>query len=169
MSNAAHRDNLIRLLEPVVTAAGLELEDLTIAPAGRRRLVRVVVDADGGVSLDAVAAVSQAVSKVLDDADPFGGAPYVLEVGSPGVDRPLTEARHWRRARTRLVKADLREGGSVEGRVTGADDEGVELEVGGEQRRYSYQDLARGRVQVEFRRDDDDDDDSVDVDTAAQG
>ena len=68
----------------------------SITPAGKRRLLRVVVDRDGGLGLDTVAAVSTAVSAVLDERDPMGGSPYVLEVSSPGVDRPLTEPRHWR-------------------------------------------------------------------------
>ncbi|GAA0406775.1 ribosome maturation factor RimP [Microbispora corallina] len=149
MGSDARHGRLVELLGPVVAAEGLDLEDVTITPAGRRRLVRVVVDRDGGVSLDDVADVSQSVSKRLDEADVLGGNPYVLEVTSPGVDRPLTEPRHWRRAHGRLVKAELRDGTAVEGRVTGADDSGVELDG---ERRVPYGDLARGRVQVEFNR-----------------
>ena len=103
MAKASDRDSLMRLLDPVVTTQGLDLEDVVVTPAGRRRLLRVVVDRDGGLSLDAVAAVSTAVSAALDDSDAMGGAPYVLEVTSPGIDRPLTEPRHWRRNLTRLV------------------------------------------------------------------
>ena len=101
------REHLLDVLAPVVAATGYDLEDVTVTSAGRRSLVRVIVDADGGVDLDAVAEVSRVVSEALDgDAD--GGAafagPYVLEVSSPGVDRPLTEPRHWRRAIGRLVQ-----------------------------------------------------------------
>jgi ribosome maturation factor RimP len=155
MGSVSPRDHLMKLLEPVVAAQGLDLEDVTITKAGKRRLLRVVVDCDGGVTLDHVADVSQAVSKVLDEDDAMGPAPYTLEVSSPGVDRPLTEPRHWRRAAKRLVKAELRDGGVIEGRVLSADDTGVELDVAGAARRLDYQDLARGRVQVEFRRIDD--------------
>jgi ribosome maturation factor RimP len=154
MGDDARRDRLVELLEPVVAAAGLDLEDVTITPAGRRRLVRVVVDRDGGVTLDHIAEISHAVSKELDSTDPLGGSPYVLEVTSPGVDRPLVEPRHWRRAKGRLVKADLRDGTSVKGRVTAADETGIELDG---ERRLEFGDLARGRVQVEFGRVDDDD------------
>jgi ribosome maturation factor RimP len=88
----------------------------------------------------------------------------VLEVSSPGVDRPLTEPRHWRRALGRLVKADLRNGSAAEGRVTGADESGVELDG---TRRIEFDDLARGRVQVEFSRTGDDlDDVEGDIDDA---
>jgi ribosome maturation factor RimP len=156
------QDAIRRLLEPVIGAAGFDLEDLVIQPAGRRRLVRVVVDADGGISLDDVAAVNQAVSQALDDTDLMGSQPYVLEVTSPGVDRPLTEPRHWRRAIGRLVRTSLSgagpggngsDGGSeIEGRVVAADDEAVVIDVAGEERRLYYGEVDRGRVQVEFRR-----------------
>jgi ribosome maturation factor RimP len=141
------------LLEPVVAQIGYELEDLRVEPAGRRRLVRVIVDADGGVSLDGVAEVNQAVSAALDKADLMGSAPYVLEVSSPGVDRPLTEPRHWRRATGRLVTVPLAEGGELTGRVAGADDEKVVIAVDGEERSFGYGQVGRGKVQVEFRRD----------------
>ena len=144
------------LLEPVVASAGYDLEDLRVEPAGRRRLVRVIVDADGGVSLDGVAEVNQAVSAALDEADLMGAAPYVLEVSSPGVDRPLTEPRHWRRAAGRLVTFPLAEGGELTGRVSSADDEKVVIEVSGQERTFGYDQVGRGRVQVEFRRDDQD-------------
>ncbi|MET9337639.1 ribosome maturation factor RimP [Nonomuraea sp. NPDC003804] len=159
MGSASSRDHLMKLLEPVVATAGLDLEDVTITRAGRRSVLRVVVDKDGGVTLDDIAEVSQAVSDTLDGDDTMGQAPYTLEVSSPGVDRPLTEPRHWRRAAKRLVKAELRDGGLVEGRVLGADDDGVEIDVAGALRRIDYQDLARGRVQVEFRRFEDEEDD----------
>ncbi|MDH2425204.1 ribosome maturation factor RimP [Sphaerisporangium sp. TRM90804] len=159
MSADARRDRLFKLLEPVAAAKGLDLEDVTITPAGRRRLLRVVVDGDGGVNLDQVAEVSQGVSKALDDSDVMGTGPYVLEVTSPGVDRPLTEQRHWRRNKGRLVKADLRDGSLAEGRIAAVGDSGVELRPDdtGTPRLLAWEELAKGRVQVEFRRRDEDD------------
>jgi ribosome maturation factor RimP len=155
MGSASPRDHLMKLLEPVVAAEGLDLEDVTVTKAGKRRLLRVVVDRDGGVTLDDVADVSQAVSAALDEDDVMGQPAYTLEVSSPGVDRPLTEPRHWRRAAKRLVKAEMTDGTVVEGRVLAADDSGVDLDVDGTGRRLDYQDLTLGRVQVEFRRIDD--------------
>ncbi|MFG2078302.1 ribosome maturation factor RimP [Nonomuraea maritima] len=155
MGSASPRDHLMKLLEPVVSAEGLDLEDVTVTQAGKRRVLRVIVDRDGGVSLDDVADVSQAVSAALDDDEAMGQAAYTLEVSSPGVDRPLTEPRHWRRAAKRLVKAEMRDGSVVEGRILGADESGVDIDVAGDARRLDYEDLARGRVQVEFRRFDD--------------
>ena len=103
---AAHRARLRAVITPVVEEAGYDLEDLAVSRAGRRHLLRIVVDADGGVSLDGVADLSRDVSAALDRAEESGGAftagEYVLEVGSPGVDRPLTLPRHWRRNIGRL-------------------------------------------------------------------
>jgi ribosome maturation factor RimP len=151
-SGAAQRARLATVIEPAVTAAGYDLEEVAVSPAGRRKVVRVVVDADGGVSLDDVAELSRAVSGVLDEHDDLlGAAPYVLEVSSPGVDRPLTEPRHWRRAVGRLVEVPLA-GRTVRARVVDADDAGVELDTGSGRGRHSYPELGRGRVQVEFDR-----------------
>jgi ribosome maturation factor RimP len=143
---------LLALLGPVVAERGLDLEDVVVTPAGKRRLLRVIVDQDGGVELDAVAAVSSAVSQVLDESSVMGGAPYVLEVTSPGVDRPLTEPRHWRRNVSRLVKAGLADGTTVLGRISAADDESVTLDVDGVERRLELAAVTSGRVQVEFNR-----------------
>lgn len=143
---------LERLLEPVVVEAGLDLEEVLVVPAGRRRQVRVIVDADGGVSLDDVAGLSRRISAVLDQSDVLGTAPYVLEVTSPGVDRPLTRPRHWRRARGRLVRAALTGGEEITGRVRAADDTAVVLDTDSRERRLGYGELVRGRVQVEFNR-----------------
>jgi ribosome maturation factor RimP len=150
---------LERLLEPVVRAVGLDLESIRVTSAGQRRLLRVVVDADGGVSLDDIALVSREASIRLDDTGAMGEAPYTLEVSSPGVDRPLTQRRHWRRAIGRLVRVPLtrpagpgKPAAPVEGRVIAADEEGVTLDVGGSRREFGYAELGPGRVQVEFGR-----------------
>jgi ribosome maturation factor RimP len=153
------RTALMQLLEPVVAGAGFDLEDVIVTPAGKRRQVRVIVDADGGVSLDDVAVVSREISAALDDGEAMGSGPYVLEVTSPGVDRPLTQPRHWRRASSRLVRATLAEGGEVTGRVIAADDQAVVLDTGDGERRLEYGELTRGLVQVEFNRRDGDDPD----------
>lgn len=152
MAKGPDREALLTLLSPTTAELGLDLEDVVVTPAGKRRLLRVIVDRDGGVELDLVAQASTAVSSVLDESDAMGGAPYVLEVTSPGVDRPLTEPRHWRRARSRMVVASLADGGTVEGRVVSADDDAVTLDTGGAPRRLTWSELEKGRVQVEFNR-----------------
>jgi ribosome maturation factor RimP len=159
----ALRPRLVQLLSPVVADTGHDLEDVTVTPAGRRSVVRVVVDRDGGPNLDDVADVSRAVSDALDalDAQEPGalGASYVLEVSSPGVERPLTAPRHWRRSTGRFVRAVRREGGDVTGRVVRADDDEagvVVLDVRGDQQELAYAEVLRGQVQVEFDRRDGD-------------
>jgi len=154
MSNrtpTADQERVTALLGPVVAAAGFDLEQIHITSAGRRSVLQVVVDADGGVSLDNVAAVGRAISAALDADDPFGESAYTLEVSSPGVDRPLTEPRHWRRAAGRLVKARIGDT-PVEGRVVSADDTGIMLDVAGQRRAVPYAALGRGVIQVEFAR-----------------
>jgi ribosome maturation factor RimP len=149
---AVSRQRLRDVLEPVVTDAGYDLEDVTVTAAGRRSVVRVIVDRDGGLDLDAVADISRVVSETLDTDDVTGDAPYTLEVSSPGVDRPLTEPRHWRRAAGRLVRATVRGDKDVTGRVVTAGEAGVTLDVDGAPRTVPYDALGPGKVQVEFSR-----------------
>lgn len=146
-------DRLVEVLAPVVAAAGYDLEDVVVTPAGKRRQVRVAVDKDGGVTLDECADLSRAVSAALDDADDLlGSAPYTLEVSSPGVSRPLTLPRHWRRSRGRLVKVTFVDGATTLGRVTAATDDDADLDVDGEQRTVSYAAVRKAVVQVELNR-----------------
>jgi ribosome maturation factor RimP len=178
---------LTGLIEPVLTAMNLELEAVKVTTAGRRRVLRIIVDADGGVSLDDIALASSKVCARIDAKNVMGDVPYTLEVTSPGVDRPLTEPRHWRRAAGRLVAVRLtdqdqqsqRVAGAgqaqVKARVIGADQDSVTLEIDGSRHAFGYRELGPGRVQVEFGRLDEIDDssdeidDSGDVDSLAEG
>lgn len=140
----------------VCDAAGVDLEDFSISKAGRREVVRVVVDRDGGVDLDSVAEISLHISDALDSIHMDEDSPFVLEVGSPGVDRPLTEPRHWRRAVGHLVDFELL--GVDEGdqaRITAFDGEQVELTKGdGTVQTIPIAQVRRAVVQVEFNRGD---------------
>jgi ribosome maturation factor RimP len=153
-------------IEPVVGGAGYDLEELVVTPAGRRSVVRVVVDRDRGVTLDDIAEISRAVSEVLDANDDGMGPPYVLEVTSPGVERPLSQYRHWQRNVGRLVAVTVGPAGhgdEVTGRITAVDDTGVTLAVEARSkpgakkrpptpRHVPWAQLGAGRVQVEFGR-----------------
>ncbi|ABD12917.1 ribosome maturation factor RimP [Frankia sp. B2] len=145
--------------------AGFDLEDVTVTRAGSRSVVRVVVDRDGGVDLDAVADASRLASELLDAAETDGqglvAGPYVLEVTSPGVERPLTEPRHWRRAIGRLVTVRDRDGIVLAGRVLSADESGADLAVATDPARpgrpprrrlarVTFAQVARATVEVEF-------------------
>lgn len=140
------------VVHDVVREAGFDLEGLEQARVGKRRVIRVVVDSDAGVGLDDIAAVSRAVSAALDEHDDLLSGPYTLEVTSPGVARPLTQPRHWRRNRLRLVRAVIADEGELVGRVGDCDDEGVTLLVSGALRRVRYADLDRAVVEVEFHQ-----------------
>jgi ribosome maturation factor RimP len=151
------RQQLIELIGPVITDAGYDLDDLSVTAAGRRSLIRVSVDGEHGIDLDAVATISRTISEVLDDDSGSGlgfAGPYVLEVSSPGVDRPLTQPRHWRRATGRLVTVGLtsQDAQQLTGRVVSADDSTVVLDIAGTRRGLPLADLGPGRVQVEFSR-----------------
>lgn len=138
------------LVAPIVAGLGADLESVGLRRAGRRTVAVITVDADGGISLDDVAALSQRISVVMDEADVMGQAPYTLEVTSPGVHRPLTLPRHWRRAATRLVKVTMTDGQQITGRVLGSDDTAAVLEVDGAERSVPYTEVAKAVVQVEF-------------------
>ena len=151
-TQSPQRQQLHDLLDPVVSAAGYELVDLSVSSAGRRSLLRVTVDADAGIDLDGVAVVSRAISEAMDSqAGAFAG-PYVLEVSSPGVDRPLTEPRHWRRAVGRLVSVPIAGAEPVTGRVLAADPAGLRLQMAEVEHSYPWSAVGTGRMQVEFSR-----------------
>ena len=141
-----------QLIEEPLGALGLDLEAVELTPAGKRRVLRVAVDQDGGVDLDQVAEATRAVSGVLDDSDVLGQQPYTLEVTSRGVDRPLTLPRHWRRNTDRLVKVVLAGGSSEVGRIVAAREDEVDLDVDGTVRTVALAEVDRALVQVELNR-----------------
>ena len=157
---------LTELLEPTVASHQLILEEVQVRMAGDQRIVHVIVDlleGTGGIELDAVAEVSRSISEALD-ADPYDTAePYELEVSSPGVSRPLTLPRHWRRNVGRMVKVNLIGEENIFGRLTAVDDAGItvvpEIAVKkgmkpkvGEPRTLEFASVRRGSVEVEFAR-----------------
>lgn len=171
-SSASSASGAVRsVIEPVVAALGLDLEDLDVQASGRRRRVSVVVDKDGGVDLDGIASASRAVSDALDASDAMGDDPYTLEVTSPGIDRPLTLPRHWRRNVGRRVLLHAAGSLTIEGRVREVDDDGVVLAADAKgkpesvERRTPWHDVVRGDVQVEFRRPQDSDPAAVEAET----
>ncbi|MEV0494580.1 ribosome maturation factor RimP [Streptomyces atratus] len=153
-------ERLRGLLESLVSAKQLDLEEIEVSRAGRRRVLRIVVDSDEGVELDACAELSRAISEKLDETDAMGEDEYVLEVSSPGADRPLTEHRHYVRATGRLAKLQLHEGGELVARILAVDEEGLDLEVPGVKgrkptsRRVPFDGIAKARVEIEFNRKD---------------
>ncbi len=152
MSTSETRDRLAEQLLDPMTQLGLDLEAVDLSSAGKRRVLRVAVDKDGGVSMDDIADATREVSRVVDETDLMGSQPFTLEVSSRGVDRPLTMPRHWTRNISRLVKVDRTEGEPVLGRIVSADDEGAVLDVEGQEQRVEYADVHKAKIQIEFKK-----------------
>jgi ribosome maturation factor RimP len=142
-------NNLTELLSPAVSQAGFVLEEIKVTPAGKRRIVAVVIDReDRNPSLDEVTVISRRVSEILDTYSQLGDLPFTLEVTTPGVDRPLTLPRHWRKNVGRLVKITPSEGDSYVSRITSASDESVALES----KEVNYSQIKRATIEIEFNR-----------------
>lgn len=162
---AAETQRLKNFLAPTVEQQQLFLEDIEIKLAGASRTVHVIVDLPegeaGGVSLDRISDVAHALSEAMDSDPHDDGRPYSLEVSSPGVSRPLTEPRHWRRNVGRMVSVNVLTGDDVKGRLVSVEADGItlipELPVKkgmkakqGEQMSIPFGNIRKGRVEVEF-------------------
>jgi ribosome maturation factor RimP len=152
--SAMKESQIAGVLTPILAQFGLELEAVEIIPAGKRRLLRAVVDGDGpygtGPLLDDIAEASKAASAALDRSDVVGPAAYTFEVTSRGVSRPLELPRHWRRNSGRLVAVRLSGGDTITGRIVSNTEEVVRLDVAGEAREVRFADVDRALVQVEL-------------------
>ena len=156
-ADGARAEAVRRVVTPAVDAAGLFLEDVVVTRAGAKSVVRITVDlpehARGSLDSDTLGDVSRAISAALDADDVVPGA-YTLEVSTPGTSRPLTELRHFRRARGRLVVLRLRAGGTTSGRLVevdagAGDDAELVLEDG---TRVPLADVRQGKIEVELKR-----------------
>jgi ribosome maturation factor RimP len=146
-------NNLTELLTPAVTRAGFVLEEVTVTPVGKRRLVAVVVDCeDRNPSLDEVTVVSKEVSAILDHYTQMGEMPFTLEVTTPGIDRPLTLGRHWKKNIGRLVKITPKTGEKYIGRIASVKDNAVTIEMKGKESEISFAEISRAQIEVEFNR-----------------
>lgn len=145
-------DRIAGVLTSPLEALGLDLEAVDLSKAGKRSVLRVAVDKDGGVDMDDIAEATKAVSAVLDDSPLMGTNAFTLEVSSPGVDRPLTLPRHWRRNQTRLVKVEVADGEPVTGRIVASDESGATLDVEGTEQVIAYDAVTRAKIQIEFKR-----------------
>lgn len=153
---------LAAVIEPILASHGLELDSLEVTPLGKRSVLRITVDGDGpkgrGPLLDDIAAASSALSAALDESTAVGNNPYTLEVSSRGISKPLTEAKHFRRNATRLVKLWIAER-EVTGRIVDVSDDEVTLDVKGATRTFALSDIKKAVVQVEMNRSVSDDED----------
>jgi ribosome maturation factor RimP len=141
-------EDLFDALSPLLAAEGLEVIDVEV----RSGLVRVTIDRDGGIDLDALTEANRTVSSYLDSVD-YGEGRYQLEISSPGVERKLRTPVHFARAlgetvsvRTHPGTGDMRR---VTGRLAAADDEGYVLEgdeVPGGSLRLAYEETERAKT-----------------------
>ena len=155
----ALKDQISELVTPAVSDLGFYLEDVHVATPGSHRIVTCIVDGDASLNLDQVTTVSRVISELLDEAAFMGETPFTLEVTSPGVDRPLTQPRHFAKNVDRLLKIIKLNGGEVTGRILSNTDHDVTLTVTVKketiEQTVSLSEIKRAVVEIEFNRKDD--------------
>lgn len=134
-------------ITPAIEAAGCYLEEVTLTPAGKRKIMTVIVDGDTNLSLDQVTAVSKEVSAIVEVLPALGDTSFTLEVTSPGVDRPLTNPRHWRKNHGRLINVTLHDEKSVKGRIG----DSTEIDVEIDSVKIAYAAIKRALIEIEFK------------------
>ncbi len=155
----ALKDQVSELVTPAVSDLGFYLEDVHIATPGSHRIVTCIVDGDSSLNLDQVTSVSRVISELLDEAAFMGETPFTLEVTSPGVDRPLTQPRHFAKNIDRLLKVIKLDGSEITGRILSNTDNDVTLTVVVKkettEQTISLTEIKRAVVEIEFNRKDD--------------
>ena len=155
----ALKDQISELVTPAVSDLGFYLEDVHVATPGNHRIVTCIVDGDVSLNLDQVTSVSRVISELLDEAAFMGETPFTLEVTSPGVDRPLTQPRHFKKNADRLLKIIKLDGSEVTGRILSNSDHDVTLTVTIKKETVEQTiplvDIKRAVVEIEFNRKDD--------------
>ncbi|MFM8620894.1 MAG: ribosome maturation factor RimP [Candidatus Nanopelagicaceae bacterium] len=144
----ALKDQIFQLVEPLVIKSGLVLEEVQVQTPGKNRFVTVIVDSETGLNLDQVTDASRLIGEAMDSAPFMGETPYTLEVTSPGVDRPLTAPRHWRKNVNRLVKIVKLDGDVCKGRITSSSEDEVVLDCC----TVAFADIKRATVEIEFNQ-----------------
>jgi len=152
----ALKDQISELVTPAVSDLGFYLEDVHVATPGSHRILTCIVDGDASLNLDQVTSVSRVISELLDEAPFMGETPFTLEVTSPGVDRPLTQPRHFAKNVDRLLKIIKLDGSEVTGRILANTDTDVTLTVAVKketlEQTISLADIKRAVVEIEFNR-----------------
>ena len=151
-------NSISELISPAISEAGFILEEVIVLSPGSHRIVTCVVDGETPLNLDQVTIASRLISEILDEAPFMDQTPFTLEVTSPGVDRPLTQPRHWKKNLTRIIRAVLHDGTEVQGRLTTFDDTQATLveNIKGRMKTHpvAFSDIKRANVEVEFNRKD---------------
>ncbi len=142
------KEEISAVITPALTSLGFYLEDLNITSAGKRSLLTVIVDADRHLSLDEVTVATKAISEIVENIPALGSTPFTLEVTSPGIDRPLTKPRHWRKNINRLVKIILLDGSQITGRIMQAGESAATID----ESVINYLDIKRANLEIEFKQ-----------------
>jgi ribosome maturation factor RimP len=142
------KEEISAAITPALSDLGFYLEDITITSAGRRSMLTVIVDGDTHLSLDQVTVATKAVSEIVENIQSLGQAPFTLEVTSPGLDRPLTKPRHWRKNIDRLVNIVLLDGKEIKGRVKDA----TEISATVDEQVVKFSDIKRATLEIEFKQ-----------------
>jgi len=142
------KEEISAAITPALSDLGFYLEDITITSAGRRSMLTVIVDGDTHLSLDQVTVATKAISEIVENIQSLGQAPFTLEVTSPGLDRPLTKPRHWRKNIDRLVKVILLDGSEVKGRVKDTSETTTTID----EQVINFTDIKRATLEIEFKQ-----------------
>ncbi|CAB4538587.1 unannotated protein [freshwater metagenome] len=156
----ALKDQISELITPALAQAGYFLEDVNLVTPGQHRIVTVIVDGESALNLDQVTVATKLISSLLDEATFMGETPFTLEVTSPGIDRPLTLARHYAKNVDRLLKVVKTDGDVIKGRISSSNESEVVLTVAEKKESkevlIKYSDIKRATVEIEFNRKDGD-------------
>jgi len=142
------KEDISAAVTPALSALGFYLEDVTITSAGRRSMLTIIVDGDTHLSLDQVTSATKAISEIVESLQSLGDTPFTLEVTSPGLDRPLTKPRHWRKNIDRLVKVVLLDGNEIKGRIKATSEDGATVD----QSEINFTEIKRASLEVEFKQ-----------------
>jgi ribosome maturation factor RimP len=142
------KEEISAAITPALSNLGFYLEDVVITTAGRRSMITVIVDGDTHLSLDQVTQVTKAIGEIIESIQSLGQSPFTLEVTSPGLDRPLTKPRHWRKNINRLVKVVLLDGKEIKGRVR----DSTQISATIDEQVINLSDIKRATLEIEFKQ-----------------
>jgi ribosome maturation factor RimP len=144
----SNKEQVAAVITPAIQALGFYVEDISITSAGRRSMLTVIVDGDTHLSLDQVTVATKAISEIVENLPTLGNNPFTLEVTSPGLDRPLTKPRHWRKNKDRLIKIVLNDGKEITGRIKDSTDDQVIVD----EQKVAFVDIKRATLEIEFKQ-----------------
>jgi ribosome maturation factor RimP len=144
----SNKEQVAAVITPAIQALGFYVEDISITTAGRRSMLTVIVDGDTHLSLDQVTVATKAISEIVENLPTLGNNPFTLEVTSPGLDRPLTKPRHWRKNKDRLIKIVLNDGKEITGRIKDSTNDEVIVD----EQKVAFVDIKRATLEIEFKQ-----------------